>query len=99
MVAALKAKLEKKYAIEMKKEVELRVSAQIKLLTEQHQSRMGQQMLKMKADYEERLNQLTLMHQTLLDKALHDSESMKAQLTEFSTSNVRQTPFVGCRVG
>ena len=100
MVATLKAKLEKKYALEMKREVEVRVSSQIKLLTEQHQSRIGKQMLKMKADYEERLNQLTLMHQTLLDKALHDSDSMKAQLMEFSTSNVRQTRFVGgCGVG
>ena len=100
MVAALKVKLEKKYALEMKREVELRVSTQIKLLTEQHESRVGKQMLKMKADYEERLNGLTLMHQTLLDKALHESDSMKAQLMEFNTSNVRQTPFVGgCRVG
>lgn len=87
MVAALKVKLEKKYALEMKREVELRVSTQIKLLTEQHESRVGKQMLKMKADYEERLNGLTLMHQTLLDKALHESDSMKAQLMEFNTSN------------
>ena len=98
MIAVLKAKLEKKYAKEMKSEVELRVATQIKLLTEQHENRVGRQLLKMKAEYEERVNQLTLMHQTLLDKALQDTESAKAQLTEFSTSNVRQTPFVGCHV-
>ncbi len=86
MIAGLKSKLEAKYEAKLMTQVEVGVKAQMKLLSAQYQERVGIQMAQMKVEFQDRLKQITLLHEELLKKAQMKTAAVQAQ---FDQSNVR----------
>ena len=82
MIAGLKAKMEAKYEAKLMAELDLRMKAQMKMLSGQYQERMGFQMAQMKVEFQDRLKKITALHDELLKKAQMKGAAAQAQFSE-----------------